>query len=296
MPVRLRYLDHDLLVPEGQFVVGRSSTCQLSIDDPMVSRTHAVLVVTGDTATVDDLRSRNGVLVNGERIFAVRQLADGDKLTIGGQQMTVHGLVRATPGKAPRAASTRSTSSFPTAGGIDMLDDPTDQVDLGRFGERSDTELVPARPGALPPDRRVHELSLVGSVAEKAIFLGRPEEAQRIVERPLRDLLSRARAGGQAVSAETAAAAASLAVRLATLLQKGDWVDYVFDLYSVRAELLPQPIVDELYTVLRKLRIDGGRVRTYLEVLRAQPPESFGPTGRFLISRIEGLEPLVGLK
>ena len=88
--VRLRYLGHNLEVPEGEFVIGRSSRCQLSIDDPLISRQHAVLTIRGGQATVEDLSSRNGITVNGKRISGVTPLLDGDSITVGTQLMTIH--------------------------------------------------------------------------------------------------------------------------------------------------------------------------------------------------------------
>ena len=68
MRYRLRYLQHDLELSEGEFAVGRNASCQLSLDDPLVSRRHAILQVSGSTVTIEDLQSRNGVLVNNKRI------------------------------------------------------------------------------------------------------------------------------------------------------------------------------------------------------------------------------------
>src|SRR5262245_44116926 len=107
MPVRLRYLAHDLEVPVGQFVVGRSAECQLSLDDPLVSRRHALLTVTGDGVSIEDLGSRNGVLVNGAKIEGQRDIADGDRITIGGQTMTLH------------ASGTPSEALAPSGGPVD---------------------------------------------------------------------------------------------------------------------------------------------------------------------------------
>src|SRR5262245_56351671 len=103
MPIRLRYLAHDLEVPVGQFVVGRSAECQLSLDDPLVSRRHALLTVGAEGVSVEDLGSRNGVLVNNVKIEGPKALADGDKITIGGQTMTLHasGAPTQAPGPPP---------------------------------------------------------------------------------------------------------------------------------------------------------------------------------------------------
>src|SRR3954468_3988855 len=90
MAYRLRYLAHDLELPVGEFVVGRSTECQLSLDDPLVSRRHAVLRVRRDGVSVQDLGSRNGVLVNAVKISGERELAAGEKVSIGSQEMVLH--------------------------------------------------------------------------------------------------------------------------------------------------------------------------------------------------------------
>src|SRR5271170_8030102 len=97
MPYRLRYLAHDLELPVGEFVVGRSTDCQLSLDDPLVSRRHAVLRVRRDGVSVADFGSRNGVLVNGVKISGERELAPGDKVSIGSQEMVLQAAAEANP-------------------------------------------------------------------------------------------------------------------------------------------------------------------------------------------------------
>src|SRR5512145_1758317 len=92
MAVRLRYLSHELEVPLGQFVIGRSADCQLALDDPLVSRRHALLTVRTESVTIEDLGSRNGVSVNGVKIEGQRPLSHGDHITIGGQEMVLEGV------------------------------------------------------------------------------------------------------------------------------------------------------------------------------------------------------------
>ena len=288
MAVRLRYLGHNLGVPEGESVIGRSAKCQLWVEAPPTSRRHAVLIVTGDTAVLQDLGSRNGVSVNGKRVEGLHQLTDGDTITVGSQNMVIQGL-----GEGPlHGHVARRDLDTQTISGFELSDDTA--------AEATVIHGMPFAAGS--PDKRVHELSLIGAVAEKALAMGRPEDAQRLLERPLRELLVRARGTTETSSrfdptAEEAAAqrAALLATRLAASLGKGEWIEYVFDLFLARRELLPQPAVDELYTVLRKVRIDARRLKSYLDGLRGDVAEQ-GPNERFLFSRIEGLEPLVGLK
>ena len=62
---RLRFLLQEFDLPRGATILGRSSDCHVTIEDPLVSRHHARIVLEGDRAVVYDLNSRNGVKVNG---------------------------------------------------------------------------------------------------------------------------------------------------------------------------------------------------------------------------------------
>ncbi|MFN8216273.1 MAG: FHA domain-containing protein [Solirubrobacterales bacterium] len=63
--------------------IGRGPACDLVLDDPTVSRRHALIVAEpGQQAQVLDDRSLNGVFVNGAAVD-LGPLADGDRLTIG---------------------------------------------------------------------------------------------------------------------------------------------------------------------------------------------------------------------
>lgn len=70
-------------VPTGWTRIGRSAVAEIRLDDPSVSRRHALIVAEpNEPVRVLDDRSLNGVLVNGERV-EWSHLRDGDELTIG---------------------------------------------------------------------------------------------------------------------------------------------------------------------------------------------------------------------
>ena len=71
----------------GETVLGRSPDCQVTIEDPLVSRQHARIVIDDAGARVEDMKSRNGIKVNGEAVKAARALKDGDRLRIGTQEL-----------------------------------------------------------------------------------------------------------------------------------------------------------------------------------------------------------------
>ena len=92
------------------------------------------------------------------------------------------------------------------------------------------------------------------------------------------------------------AAAARYAARIGGAIGKASWIDYVFDLYAALRRPAPASIVDELYTVVRKVKtLDLALIRAYLADLRGMA-SSLGPAQKFLIQRLEGLERLVALK
>jgi DNA-binding NtrC family response regulator/pSer/pThr/pTyr-binding forkhead associated (FHA) protein len=62
---------------------GRSRSALVVVDHPAVSRIHARVRRSGDAIEVEDLGSRNGTKVNGERIDGPRRLARGDEIAMG---------------------------------------------------------------------------------------------------------------------------------------------------------------------------------------------------------------------
>jgi hypothetical protein len=73
---------------DGWSRIGRSRSADIRLDDPTVSRRHAVVVKTpeGEVRVLDD-RSMNGITVNGEAVDWAH-LSDGDELQIG--RYTLH--------------------------------------------------------------------------------------------------------------------------------------------------------------------------------------------------------------
>jgi hypothetical protein len=277
MRFRLRYLQHDLELSEGEFAVGRNASCQLSLDDPLVSRRHALLVVDRHGVTLEDLESRNGVLVNGSRISERVHLEAGDRILIGAQEMTLVAAQEALPEPARGGRSLKMT--LPK---IPVVATPP-------LPERSDSEFE------LSMVRRADAFNLLGSVAEKALAMGRAVEAERLLASPLGDVIEASRAGKR-VTPSLVDQAARFSAKLATATGKGAWADYVIELYSAQKRPCPAPVIDELYNALRRVTsIDIVRLREYIDDLRQRLP-TFGPAERFLFQRLEGLERLAATR
>lgn len=71
------------MLDDKQTLIGRGDDCQIQILEPDVSRRHALLDVTAEGVEIIDMRSRNGVFVNGDRVHR-QWLDDQDQIRVGG--------------------------------------------------------------------------------------------------------------------------------------------------------------------------------------------------------------------
>lgn len=107
-----------------QYVIGRSDTADINLDDVKASRRHAVLSCSGGQWAVHDQGSTNGVYVGNERISS-QALHPGGMFRIGQTVFSLQPERGASVGVAPgRAASVGQKSSgrpgwfFPVLGGL----------------------------------------------------------------------------------------------------------------------------------------------------------------------------------
>lgn len=70
-------------LPAGETTIGRAGDATVSLPDPLVSHLHAVVRRLGDRLEIEDLRSRNGTMVNGQRIEGHLLLHAGDRIEVG---------------------------------------------------------------------------------------------------------------------------------------------------------------------------------------------------------------------
>ena len=86
--LRLFLEDREIALREGENLLGRLDEGVAWFESPTVSRRHARIVVEGGKATLEDLGSKNGTFLRGERISSPRPLADGDEILLGRVHMT----------------------------------------------------------------------------------------------------------------------------------------------------------------------------------------------------------------
>jgi DNA-binding winged helix-turn-helix (wHTH) protein len=68
---------------EGEHLLGRDGDVAVWLESPTISRHHARICVAGTEATIEDLGSKNGTYLRGERLVTPLPLTDGDEIRVG---------------------------------------------------------------------------------------------------------------------------------------------------------------------------------------------------------------------
>lgn len=89
---RLSWGEREIPLFEGENVLGRMEDAIVRIDSPRVSRRHARIVVSSGRAVLEDLGSKNGTYLRGQRIEAPSDLVDGDEICVGPVVLVYHAL------------------------------------------------------------------------------------------------------------------------------------------------------------------------------------------------------------
>ena len=237
MRFRLRFLLQEIDLSPGVTVLGRSPTCHVTLDDPLVSREHAQLTVRGHRVTVEDLGSRNGTLVNGEKLTGVHELRDGDRVRLGTQELVFYhlddserGTGRAT-GFMTRCAACgvpypAEAGTCPNCGSDHRVEDDTVSGVVGA-GDQNWT------------------LQLLIEVLQRAEAVNRSEDIERLLERARANIEGRL-AAHHHVAPEHLDAVALSASRLACRLAESRWARWALDVFAAANRLPPETVSSEL--------------------------------------------------
>ncbi len=290
---RLRYRSTDLEMPLGDFVVGRSSTCNLALDDGLVSRRHALLKVTKEALTVEDLGSRNGVSVNGEVIEGRKKLKHLDRITIGNQEMVVLEKVGHTSAQTVQFERCWACGALcePQAKNCLQCGAQIRQERQTLAGEQVTIKSFPDfGSGEDESTQTTTSFSLLAPIADKALALGRYEEASRLLGPSLDRLKQKAEEGDHDDKL------VDRSIQLALRVSEGPtaaarWIPWVFEMHTILNKPMKSDVVDRLHELVRRARFSNPKpLRKYLDVLRKM---DLKPADRFLVRRLEALERVI---
>ncbi len=94
--------DREVTLHEGENLLGRVENGVVWLDAPTVSRRHARIVVAGEAAVLEDLSSKNGTFLKGQRLSAPVSLSDGDVIWLGQVAVTFRVLAAGGPTRTAR--------------------------------------------------------------------------------------------------------------------------------------------------------------------------------------------------
>jgi DNA-binding winged helix-turn-helix (wHTH) protein len=77
------YMKSDIPLGDGQHLVGRDPAAAVRLEGSVVSRQHARIIIAGQSATIEDLDSKNGTYIGETRLTGPRELRSGDVIRIG---------------------------------------------------------------------------------------------------------------------------------------------------------------------------------------------------------------------
>ena len=239
---RLRFLTQELDLAEGATYVGRSAECEITIEDPLVSRKHARLVVESESATLTDLGSRNGVKLNGAPIREPTSLRDGDRLRIG-----MHELVFCRVDAGARDAS-RTTGALRHCARC-RLPYPSESPACPNCGtaEPADDETL----GGAALRRSSASAQMLIDVLEKAVSIGRFSDAERILRRAT-GFVDEGLAANEQVDARQLRAIAAAATRIAVETNDPSWGLWAANVHRVARIIPPADMCQQLVELARQ--------------------------------------------
>ncbi|HLV22706.1 MAG TPA: FHA domain-containing protein [Polyangiaceae bacterium] len=234
---RLRFLLQEIDLPQGETVLGRSTVCHVTIEDPLVSRQHARLRVDGERATIEDLGSRNGLHVNGRPISGPVELDDNDRIRIGTQELVICKVALTSSGSRSGSRPTGFMCHCAACG----LPYPTELIMCPSCGcrERSDEETISGFSGE--DASRNWTLELLVDVIRKAQSLERWDDLERMMRRGKANVDERT-AAAQPVDQEHLEVLAGAATQLAVVRGDAEWGGWALNMFAALGRVPPDAL------------------------------------------------------
>jgi hypothetical protein len=235
---RLRFHLQEVDLSGDEVIVGRGSMGHVTIDDPMLSRRHIRIDLSGAKPSLEDLHSRNGTQLNGRPLVGRATLQDGDRIRIGTQELVF---------LAPNAVKKnhRTTCGLTFCAGC-AVPYPSTSAQCPHCG------AVPTEEGVSTAVRDVAAsgwtFHLLSQVVDRAIDQGRLADAERMMTRGVSELEEQLEEGVE-VEPKRVLAVAECAARLGCALRSARWLDIGARLYGSASEPPSREVlalVDEL--------------------------------------------------
>ena len=219
---------------------------QITIDDPMLSRRHIRIDLSGAAPTVEDLHSRNGTQLNGHTLVDRSTLTDGDRIRIGTQE-----LVFLAPESA--ANNDRNTSALRFCNGC-AIPYPARSPQCPHCGLAQNEEGVSTevRDGVASG----WTFHLLSQVVARAIDQGRLTDAERMMSRGVAELEEQLERGIDVESGHVIEVA-ERSTQLGCALRSARWIGIGARLYRRGGEAPSREVLKLVDELPADARLDG---------------------------------------
>lgn len=256
---RLRFQMQEVDLGQGTTVLGRSPDCSLTIEDPLVSRQHARIIIQGDSVSFEDLGSRNGSRVNGVPIRGTVPIKDGDRLRIGTQEFVFCRLV------SDRSGPLNRRTGFMTFCAKCKLPYPEEMGACPHCGSQDRTDEEATLSGTRAEDNATWALLLVVDVLERAVVNGRLADAERIMRRAA-NTVDDLKNSPSAIDEQQFRKLAEVAASYARIQKSSQWACWILGTFAALG-LIPQT---EVVNELQSIRLEDGAGRKAMEDIIAR--------------------------
>jgi pSer/pThr/pTyr-binding forkhead associated (FHA) protein len=167
----------EIKVPRSKFLIGRADDCHLRPYSDMVSRHHCVLLIEEGFCAVRDFGSKNGTLVNEERVVGQRELKNGDRMKIGVLEFEVELTSSVGGRKRPKVRDVKDVAQRTAGTSAEKTDDDNISGWLSEgHGVRETRRVGVAK--KQPP----HETPALKSPTHDTTFLNTPTDETTMVK------------------------------------------------------------------------------------------------------------------
>ena len=260
-------------LPHGVTVIGRSLECHLTIEDALVSRRHARLIVSDEGVQVEDLGSRNGVKVNGTAIKRSTQLRSGDRVRLGVQELVFTRVDDDGRGHARTTGQLRLCAKCRQPYPREMVACPTCEAT-----EQTDEETVT---GSGSETSHAWTAQLFVEAIGRALRLGRVADAGNLLRRAASQV-DELIAGGEKVDGQALAPLATEAARIALASEDPAWAVWALEAHG-RSRAIPQR------TVIERMRDVAARYARPMHAAVAELLLRLGPSASSSKADVEAL-------
>jgi pSer/pThr/pTyr-binding forkhead associated (FHA) protein len=283
----LKFAKREIPIDGTETVIGRGEGCDIIINESLVSRRHARVIIDNGRPCIEDLGSANGTFVNQQRLHGRAVLFPGDHVFVGTCEIeVVRRIVEERPTLVDIEADRRPTPPSGVAA-LHKVSGTTPSTEMHAV-------VPPATRATLRPGEQataeVDAFEYLGRLADKMFTMGRVDAARRILSSHLDELLEGAR-GGRTLSPALVDSAGRYAVKLAHETLDGKWVDVAVEVHTIACRPMREDTIQQLSALRAKAPVgQTALIAKYYEKLRAHMA-GHSPAERILCERVASLLP-----